>query len=58
MTQQDGNRLDTEEISKRIEQLVNHTPPEVMDRMRKRLESRRRLQAGANSGELMNKRTG
>ena len=58
MTQQNDNRIDTEEISRRIEHLVNQTPPDVMERMRKRLEARRHLQAGANSGELLNKRTG
>ena len=58
MTQQNGNHLDTKQIARQIEELVNQTPPEVIERMRKRLEERRHLQAGANSGELMNKRTG
>ena len=58
MTQQNGNRLNTQEIARKIEELVNQTPPEVIERMRERLEKRRHLQAGANSGELMNKRTG
>ena len=58
MTQQSGDHLDTKEIARKIEQLVNQTPPEVMERMKKRLEQRRHLQAGTNSGELMNKRTG
>lgn len=58
MTQQSGSHLNTKEIARKIEEFVNQTPPEVMERMKKRLEERRHLQAGANSGELMNKRTG
>ena len=35
MTQQSGSHLNTKEIARKIEELVNQTPPEVMETMKK-----------------------
>ena len=58
MTQENGNHLSTKEIARKIEELVTQTPPEVVERMRQRMEAQRHLQAGGSSGELLSKRAG
>ena len=58
MTQENGNHLSPREIARRIEELVTQTPPEVVERMRQRMEEQRHLQAGGSSGELLSKRAG
>ena len=57
MAQQEGNRPKPEEIARRVEQLVTQTPPEVMERMKQRLDERRSSTA-TESGDLMTKRAG
>lgn len=58
MTQENGNHLSTKEIARRIEELVTQTPPDVVERMKQRMEEQRHLQAGGSSGELLSKRAG
>ena len=57
MAQLQGNRPKPEEVARKVEQLVTKTPPEVMERMKQRLEERR-YSTASESGELMTKRAG
>lgn len=58
MAQENDNHPSTKEIARKIEELVTQTPPEVVERMRRRMEEQRDLQAGGSSGELLSKRAG
>ena len=58
MTQNKGNQPEPKEIARQVEQLVKQTPPEVIERMKQRLEERRSSSVMDASGELMTKRVG
>ena len=57
MQQQQGNRPTSEEIARKVEQLVTQTPPEVVERMKQRLEAKRQS-AGREPDGSMAKRLG
>ena len=58
MTQPRESRPNPSEIAKQVESLVTQTPPEVTERMRQRLEERRRSPTRSVSSEFMTKRLG
>ena len=59
MTRRNDDRPQPQEIAKQVEQLVTHTPPEVIERMTQRLEKRRQSPTmSVPTSELMTKRVG
>ena len=48
--------LDSKEIARKIEDLVNNPPPEVTERMRRGLEESRKLRCPGNLDQLLNQR--
>ena len=59
MTRRNDERPKPQEIAKQVEQLVNETPPEVVERMTQRLEQRRQSPTmSVPTSELMTKRVG
>ena len=57
MPDQQTNRPNLEDVAKKFEQLATQTPPEVVERMKQRLEKKRSSTASV-SGELLTKRLG
>lgn len=57
MPQQQHDLPTPEEIARKAEQLVTQTPPEIVERMKQRLE-KNRYSTVRVSGDLMTKRIG
>ena len=57
MPEQQNNRPNLDDVAKKFEQLATQTPPEVVKRMKQRLE-KKRFSTASVSGELLTKRLG
>ena len=57
MPEQQHDRPTPEEIARKVERLATQTPPEVVERMKQRLEEKRYSTVSV-SGDLMTKRLG
>ena len=58
MSNKKTGRPDLSQMDEEVKRILRKTPPEVIEKMDRRLEELRRTPAGASSDELLRKRAG